>query len=229
MKTVFILASILFVIPGFSWAQYETYTVNSGQKPIDVIPDSVQYVLPKFAKGVVFFKDGTKNSSLLNYNTLFQEMLFIAQGKDTLAISQPEKVDKIVVGEKTFYFQKQYLKSIKQGQNFEIAEKPLFSFSDVKKNGAMGTKNSTMSIDAVKFDQSRAMGEARMVANDIITLRKTSWYYFRQNKETFLLVSKRNLAKVYGKDQVQEYMKKNSVDFDKVEDIEKAILHFSTQ
>ncbi len=156
-------------------------------------------------------------------------MLFIAQGKDTLAISQPETVEKIVVGEKTFYFQKQYLKSIKQGQNFEIAEKPLFAFSDVKKNGAMGTKNSTMSIDAVKFDQSRAMGEARMVANDIITLRKTSWYYFRQNKEAFLLVSKRNLTKVYGKDQVQEYMKKNSIDFDKVEDIEKAISHLSAK
>jgi len=73
------------------------------------------------------------------------------------------------------------------------------------------------------------MGEARMVANDIITLRKTSWYYFRQNKEAFLLVSKRNLAKVYGKDQVQEYMKKNSVDFDKLEDIEKAIFHLSAK
>jgi len=152
-KTLLILATFLIAIPGFAWAQYETYTVNSGQKPIDVIPDSVQYVLPKFTKGVVFFKDGTKNNSLLNYNTLFQEMLFIAQGKDTLAISQPETVEKIVVGEKTFYFQKQYLKSIKQGQNFEIAEKPFFAFSDVKKNGAMGTKNSTMSIDAVKFDQ----------------------------------------------------------------------------
>jgi hypothetical protein len=185
--------------------------------------------LPKFTKGIVYFKDGSKSSSLLNFNTLYQEMLFISQGKDTLAISQPETVDKIVVEGKTFYFQKEYLRSVKRGQNFEIVEKPFFAFSDVKKNGAMGTKNSTMSIDAVKFSQSRAMGEARMVANDIITFRKTSWYYFRQNKEAFLLVNKRNLTKVYGKDKVQEYMKNSCVDFDKLVDIEKAILHFSTR
>jgi hypothetical protein len=67
------------------------------------------YVFDQFQKGKVYFKSGSAQEVQLNYNTLTAEMVYEEGGKN-LAMSEPEKVDSVVIagrifvpGDKKFY------------------------------------------------------------------------------------------------------------------------------
>lgn len=88
MKRLIILLVISFVL-SVAYAQVKVAEVT-------------HYLFPEFTKGVVLMKNGIKNETLLNYNSLTEEMIFENNGTK-LAIGQPELVDTVFIKGRKFF------------------------------------------------------------------------------------------------------------------------------
>lgn len=88
MKRLIILLVISFVL-SVAYAQVKVVEVT-------------HYLFPEFTKGIVLMKNGIKNETLLNYNSLTEEMIFENNGTK-LAIGQPELVDTVFVKGRKFF------------------------------------------------------------------------------------------------------------------------------
>lgn len=88
MKRLIILLVISFVL-SVAYAQVKVVEVT-------------HYLFPEFTKGIVLMKNGIKNETLLNYNSLTEEMIFENNGTK-LAIGQPELVDTVFIKGRKFF------------------------------------------------------------------------------------------------------------------------------
>src|SRR5690349_17088356 len=76
---------ILFVNYAFVWAQDSTHvTIKAGTSIGDVLTPKDIFLYPQFTRGQVSFRDGTKAVALMNYNFLFDQVLFIDVNGDSL-------------------------------------------------------------------------------------------------------------------------------------------------
>lgn len=92
--------------------QEKSYPVKAGEIPGEVLPKEAIYVLPAFATGTAFLKDGTSSMLRFNYNFLLDEMHFINEKGDTLAIADPLLINSVVIDSMVFYYDKGYLREI---------------------------------------------------------------------------------------------------------------------
>ena len=60
-----------------------------------------QYLFPEFTEGSVLQKSGTVTKTMLNYNTLTQEMVF-KQGEQYLAFADPSSIDTVFLNNKNY-------------------------------------------------------------------------------------------------------------------------------
>ncbi|HLP38618.1 hypothetical protein [Lacibacter sp.] len=81
----------------------KTYIIQPGEPMQNVVPFSDANAYSQFQNGVVYFKNGTASSARLNYNFLFEEMLFIRPQGDTLTFDNSNEVHFIQIGKDTFY------------------------------------------------------------------------------------------------------------------------------
>ncbi len=88
MKRLIILLVISFVL-SVAYAQVKVVEVT-------------HYLFPEFTKGIVLMKNGIKNETLLNYNSLTEEMIFENNGTK-LAIGQSELVDTVFIKGRKFF------------------------------------------------------------------------------------------------------------------------------
>ena len=116
------LLILLFVIYfNNTSAQSQEYPVKVGEIPNKVLPNEAMYVLPAFAKGTAFMRDGTSSTYLFNYNFLLGEMHFIAALGDTLAIANPLLLGSVVIDSLLFYYDKTYMRVLLKTGNYKLA------------------------------------------------------------------------------------------------------------
>jgi len=223
MRNILIL---ICLATAFCRAQDTVYTIEPGQKPAEVVPAAEQYVFPDFIKGTVLFKDGSKSAARMNYNALFREMLFIDARGDTLAISNPEMVKEIRVENKIYYYDQAYLEKKAEVGGKILADRVYFSFSDIKKEGAMGKSVNTVAVESMKVDQSRTMHRFNFVANDFFTLQKRTEIYLSDKQMKFLPATRKNVSKIIGSRNLKEYLNDHHVNFNSRDDLEKLLKHF---
>lgn len=103
-RVLFFCYTLLAIVYN-SIGQAKSFVINPGDDINSKIPATEVYEYPVFQKGVVVLKDNTSSFVQLNYNRLFQEILFIEPSNgDTLALANPELVKLIKVNNDEFYY-----------------------------------------------------------------------------------------------------------------------------
>jgi hypothetical protein len=74
-------------------------SIAKAQEDENIIPK--HYVFPTFIKGIVKLKDGRSQSTLLNYNKISQEIIFVSNGQN-LALRQLETIDTVIIQNRKF-------------------------------------------------------------------------------------------------------------------------------
>jgi hypothetical protein len=99
------LTVFLFTISAFyaSGQKSKTFTIQPGEPMQNVVPFSDANAYAQFQDGVVYFKNGTASTAKLNYNFLFEEMLFLGHQGDTLTFKDLKEVQYVQIGKDTFY------------------------------------------------------------------------------------------------------------------------------
>ena len=228
MKTsLFCLLIISLCQVQLSAQNKKTFKIHPGQRITDVIPASELYEYPQFTQGTILFKNGSFAKVPLNYNIFAEDMEFISQKGDTLAIADAATVKMITIEEDTFYFGKSYVKSIAGYKDVILGQKRFFSISNREKIGAMGTTTSA-SVDTHNAIRNKEVTRD-LVVQDVLTLNKSQVLFIGNRFQYFLPVNKKNLMEIYGTRQkeVSKYLKETDVQFLVEEDVRRLMEHFN--
>ena len=218
----------LFILIGYSdiSAQDSTHiTIKAGNRIKDVLTPADIFYYPQFTIGKVFFKDGTRAAAKMNYTRLVDQMLFIDNKGDTLALANEKTIKFIAIDQDTFYFDEGYMRLIADNGVVKLAEKQIWVIADVRKIGTHNRSTSTVAITSLGNynDESGRAKSYDLLINEDIVIRKETQYYFGDEYNHFTRAGKKKLLLLFPKEElsIENYLKENKVNFDKKDDLEK--------
>lgn len=225
MKT---LPLLLFVLIGYidlSAQDSTLVTVKTGEKITDVLKASDIYYYPRFIYSKILFKDGTVADPYMNYNRLYDQMLFISEKGDTLALTDEKNIEFIVNDWDIFYYSGGYLRLIADDTVIKLAEKQTWVLADIRKVGTHGRPTTSVAITSLSYfsNGQDAAKSKELIMNEELVLRKETQYYFGDKYNHFVHASKKRVLNLFPKDErsIETYINENKVNFDKKNDLEK--------
>ena len=221
---IFLLLLIIFINYSKASAQDSTLvTIKTGSSIKDVLKTTDIFYYPKFISGNAFFRDGAKATALMNYNRLFDQILFINSNRDTLALTDEKTIKFITLEKDTFYYDEGYLRLVTSNSVIKLAEKQNWEVADVRKMGAHNTPSTTFAIASISTLVDIFGKSHDLILNEDVILRKVTNYYFGDKYNLFVPASKKNLLSLFPKEQksLANYLKENKVNFTKKNDLEK--------
>lgn len=232
MKLIFQLIFLLFTVSGL--AQEEIIFIKAGTDASDELTPARIYRFPAFKKGTVFFRDGTVSQALMNYNFLNGEIEFIDPKGDTLAIAKAQllNVRSVRIDTSSFYFNEGYLEELVDNKYGKLLQKQVLVVKKREKIGGYNQPSETSAIDSYSSYSFDGQFQFRpdLKVRENITLGKRVLYYFGDQYNVFLLANKKNLLRIFSKhrDQINNYLKSNEVDFAKYDDLQKLFAFIQT-
>lgn len=210
-------------------AQKTTFTVKPGEKIESIVPDSFCYLYPSFKNGTVYFKDNKKVDAALNYNSLFEEIMFITPAGDTMALDNGAAIKYVVISADTFYFDNFFVKSEGYFDGIRLASKGMFVIADVNSVGAMGT-NAPSSVTTVRTLLTRNESK-ELTRQEVLKIRKETQFYIGDRFNNLKVANRKNLMDLFpGKSKrVKEYLRDNSVNFNNGDDLRKTIVFLKAE
>lgn len=221
---LFIIFFLYCCIPDVNAQKTKYFTINPGEKISEVIPDSDKYTYPAFTTGAVYFRDSRKATAKMNYNSLFEEIIFINPAGDTLALDNAPTISYVVIGADTFYFDNTFVKHIASYGEIKFAGKECFAIANINKVGAMD-QVTPGSIETIKSVYT-GTDSKELVIQQVLKVRKETLYYFGDRSNNFKIANRKNLFDLFpGKTKkVKNYFKNNSVNFFNESDLKKMII-----
>lgn len=217
-KSAYIILCCFLFCASFKSQAQNIITVKAGTRVIDYFPFTERYRYPEFMTGMVTFKDNTSITARLNYNILTGEVQFI-QKNDTLSITNTKAIDNVRILTDTFYYDNGYLEIVAGRDPAFMAIKQYIKLVDVKKEGALGTRNSTTNSQTVDYIFNGTM--FNLICQEDLVLSKKTDYYLGNKSNGFFYYNKKNVLKLFPqkKSAIENYIKHNGVNFRDKEDL----------
>lgn len=211
---------LLLVVSAANAQKTKIFTVKPGEKASEAIPDSVQYAYPSFVTATISFRDDRSGGTAkLNYNCLFEEMMFLNNKGDTLALANAETIRQIVINTDTFYFSNVFVKKIAAFGDIKLGSRNYFRLVNLQKTGAMGlpTSQTVQSYKAI----STASDLRSLVVQDVMTLERTTQFFIGDKFNKFQLANRNNLLESFPEKRklVKAYLKDHPIDYSSADDI----------
>ena len=224
MKTILTLVLCLCMLSAFS----QTILVKAGQDYTKTIPKSDQYLYQEFMDGQLHYPQGKKSTVLkLNYNVIFAAVQFIDSNGDTLFIAEDSNIFKYVSIKNNLFFhdyQQGYFEILTKEPAVKLVSQLKWNIirKDVMINNGYGPSLSMSNSD---YSTVRMSGANNFIQNDNTYFEKETSYYFLDKKYRIHKATKNNVLKIFQdhKDDVQLFLKNNTVDFSSQEDLKRLL------
>jgi len=206
-----------------------SYTVEPGQKVVEVIPANALYSNPQFTLGTVQLRDASEASVKLNYNSVFGEMQYIdPKTGDTLSLAEEKNIRFVAIEKDTFYFDEGWMQFISGNSTLKIAKKRLLEVGNKEKLGPMDSPAFGAIETYSKYTGSQQM--RGLVAKERMTFTEHVTYYFGDRFNHFSKASKKGVLKMYGNNEKElaKWIEENKIDFNKEEDLQKLFVYLET-
>ena len=217
MKKLLFIALMIFM---GSAAFPQTVSFTSPNAQSQKMLDSVKYVLPEFAAGMVLFNNGERSNGAININTIDQKVHFVDTKGEILVISNNEEVSRVFVKGRSFMNSRYgYIEIYETSGDVFIGELRKVGFISEDKVGAFGSKSQTTAIQSVNSVQTTG---GYMV--DFEKQRNTPYIYkkipYLCRKGMIQTVTKKTLQKSFPdkKEFIEQYMDEHKPNLNDVED-----------
>lgn len=191
---------------------------------MDVLPSHEIFFYPEFTTGRVFLRDGVVSEVRLNYNRLVDEIHFINEKGDTLALANENNLKFVAVGNDTFCYDEGYIRIVSSGKPVKLAIREIWIISETRQLGAYGASNN--SVRMISFRSMHEGGRLYdLTVNEDVILKKTTKYYFADSFNKFVPASKANLLMLVPNEErrIASYFKENKINFSNKADLEKTV------
>lgn len=223
---LFLVVFVMFLGLHLKAQIVKDYSVRVGEKPNEVLPNEALYELPVFKQGTIFLRDGTSSIKKINYNFFLNEMHFIGDNNDTLAMAEPVLIKRIVIDSMVFYFDKGFLKEIFNSGKYKLmVREHLMQIGD-RTRGAYDMPTASSSIrtyGTINNGQTLQL----QVKKDVI-FRKEISYYIGDSFDLFLKATKKNFQLLFEQKDIFQFVKANHINLNKEKDL-KFLLQFCVE
>jgi hypothetical protein len=219
MRSLFLIG-FFFLSTTIGLAQaIETRRAQAGEDISKFISENGAYRFPAFAAGTYMLKDGSVSPATLNYNILIGEMQYITR-RDTMSISNPQDFNFFKVNNVSFYFRDGYKEVIQDYDSYKLAVAIEISLA-AEKVAAYGSPAGASKVSALSHFDGNITYQLKPRENTVVTKKIT--YYILDKDKLSEPATKKNFLKIFSKVPVAEYLKANSINFNKVEDLKKLL------
>lgn len=217
MKRILTISLLLFICTA---AFSQTVAFTSPDEQSQKMLDSVKYVLPEFASGMVMFKNGEQSNGALNISTLDQKVHFIDPSGTILVLSNNDQVSRVFIKGRTFINSRYgYVELYESCNDSFMGEVRRVSFISADKVGAFGSKSQTTSIQTIGFVQASAgyIVDFEKQKNSPYSYKKIPYLY---RKGQFLPINRKALEKCFPdkKEAIAKYMDEHNPNLNNVEE-----------
>lgn len=229
MKKFTLPVILMFFVSSLFSQESKSYPVKVGESPNKALPFEAQYTFPEFKKGNAFFRSGSPVAKFFNYNFLLDEIQFIEDNGDTLAIADPLLITKIAIDSSVFYYNKGYLKEILNINNYKLAlKRNMVQIAD-KTRGAYDAASGASSITTYGTINNNSQLYRLQVKKDVL-FQEVGGYYISDLFNNFIKADKKGFLTVFGeiKPGLAKYIKTEKIHFNKEADLKK-LLSFCAQ
>ena len=200
MKQIFLF---LFAVTAFH--------VSFGQTKVIEL---THYLFPEFSKGVVLMKNGMKNETSLNYNSLTEEMIFETNGTK-LAVSQLDKIDTIFIKNRKFIpVNNKFFEIVYQSKYTLFAEHKCSIKDPGKPSGYGGTSQTSATSTYSSYFSGGQVYELKLPEG--YQTKPFVDYWLRKDGQINKFLSLRQLSKFFSdkEDLFKVFVKKQDVKYD---------------
>lgn len=221
MKAVLLLA-LLYCTTSFA---QNTIRIKAGTPLNEALAPEDLYQYGAFRPGRIWYKDGRSSGAQLNYNRFFDEMQFISNRGDTLAVANEPTIRYIAIDKDTFCYSGGYVRVISAMSTVKLAVKHWLKFQDTEKYGGYGQTYNSSAVTSVNLLDDGKQTHKLTVKENIVLTRAVQ-YYFGDRWDHFVPASKKNVLELFAKHEgtIRQYLKETKVDFQKEEDLQALFL-----
>ncbi|MEP6685040.1 MAG: hypothetical protein ABJA35_17325 [Parafilimonas sp.] len=181
-----------------------------------------QYLFPEFNEGSVLQKSGTVTKTMLNYNTLTQEMIF-KQGDQNLALADPASVDTVYLNNRKFVYANNAFYDVALNDTVGLY---IQYTSDIISSGAETGFGKTQTSAVSGITDLKSSGKAyALTLTDEYTIKNKTNYFLKKDGKFIAVNNIKDVKKVFaGKEAlIDDYAKKNKVSFKNADDVIKLV------
>jgi hypothetical protein len=185
------------------------------------------YKYPQFHSGAIYFKDGSRSKSRLNYNFYLGEVQFINPAGDTLSLANENKIKYITINADTFYYNKVYFQLLSGNEQVKLVESQRLTGVSKELLGGYGEKLAGSAVTPL-ISVNNGKIFTKLEIQKMFKLE--SKFFIGAKPETFVPINKQNLLKYFAHQQhkIKDYLQQNLIDFNKREDAVKVFSFLQT-
>lgn len=177
--------------------------------------DSLEYILPHFSMGNVFFETTERSTALININTFDQRLRFIDSKNDTLIVKNEDEIKNVYVQNRYFTkWQGIYLEVLYPRNDISIAVARHLKVLPKKSTGAYGQASETTSVSSITHINDGTGATYKLKRGSNNTYKYKEDLYLFNGKQAYY-ASKKSFLKCYSKfkKEIETYIKENHTDF----------------
>jgi hypothetical protein len=222
MKTINFLFFLFFIpicLPGQTPQKIQ---IDNNKASSEGIKPELQQVFPDFRNGQIYYKGKNPIKCMLNYNFLLDEVLFINEKGEKMAIANPEELKYVLITDRMFIPSPNgYFEVIEKG-TINLLYKWHCRITETRKEGALGLSTDAPSVyqmNRISFDNKEwnmEIDKEAVASVEVIPyLNKESKYVLLKGAKSYFKVFKGK------KSEIKRYLDQNPVDFRKEADLRK--------
>ena len=216
---------VIFICRQITWGQQDkTLTERSHMENLKEFTNSI-FKYPEFENGKVILKDSTVIAARLNYNRVLGQILCISRQGKTLPFEHPDTFNKIIIGTDTFqFYNKGFLEKFTHYPKGNLYIKQTIRYIEKGKNwndGSIYIPPNSSKLPYSNDDQSKQGTVIEVNArfkfiNEYFLADKLMNIYPATKKGFF------DLFPIY-KNEIKTYLQEHSVNFNKIDQMEKLL------
>lgn len=215
---IFVLLSLIFTV--FTARAQDVIHHQRGEDLQQYLLDSVKFVSPEFQAGVITFSDGGYSRGPVNISTIEQCVYFISPEGEYQVLANEDQVSRVSLRGRMFIKSRYgYVEILQTDGDVSLGAVRRTSFFETEKKGAYGMVSQTTSVTTIGSLQANGTMYTLGVDQTTPFSYKIIPYLYKDGK--VYLSNKKSFQKCFPakKAEIDQYLKENTVDFEKLEDV----------
>lgn len=188
------------------------------------------FLFPELTQGVVLLNTGKKETKLLNYNTLAEQLIFDSKGT-ILAVpkDQMERIDTVFIQERKFFMFDHKFVELLHHSGWDLYVEYKCNLKEQGKSAGYGGTSETSAINSPSALQLGGNVYALKVPEGFET-KRYSYYWIKKNGQPRQFMNMRQLKKLYKdkSDLFSDYVKTHDIQYENHEQIIQLIRHLES-
>ena len=184
-------------------------------------------LFPQFEKGIVFFNNEEYYTASLNYDMIYQQMLFLEADSTVMAMTRPLGIFVVIIGERRFLpisSKSMFYEEVQAGKGSFFVKRRAYMLSEGKA-AAYGGYSQTSSVTTYGNWCDAMKTSVKLTPDEKFRLETEYTYYLKSGNSYKRFFSAKSLGKLFKgyESEINEFANEQSINFSKTDDVARIV------